>query len=178
MSIAQLIEREPTQDDLDYDEYEKSLRPGKSTVLVQIVQGGSHLFEKWDPVTRRRYHLDLEVYESSHEGGSAALEDHSGMLMDAVVPMAEDYWYPGWVVVEGFYGHYSKDYWGEVDCDFECDDVRPARWSDYEKLMGPRRPWWARRDRYIPQLFGHPGSFWEKIGLWFSTPCSRVGEFT
>ncbi len=168
---------EPTQKQLEYAEYEKSLRPGKSIVLAQIVDGGSHLFEKWNPTTRTREYLDLEFWEFTSEGGSAAIENEAGMLEDAIAPMVEDYWHVGWVCVEGFYGYYSKDYYGEVDCDYECDNVRPARWSDYTRLMGPK-PWWARADRYIPQLYGHPGTFWQKLCLWWDQPVSRVGEFT
>lgn len=176
MDLAQLIIRESTQEERDAEEHRDNLRPEKSLILAQIVVGGSHLFQKWDPNTKTWGYLDLEFYEFQYKGGSAAIEDDAGMLQDAVAPMMEDFWHPGWVIVEDFYGHYSKDYWGEVDCDYEFDNVRPARWSDYERMIG-RRPWWARSDRYIPRLFGHPGTIWEKIGIWLSTPVSRVGEY-
>lgn len=172
--LITILERTP--EEIEYEQYRDALRPGKSFILAQIVQGGSHYFERWNPVTRQREYLDLEFWEVQCEGGSAELEAEAGMLPDAFVDMIDDYWHPGWVAIDGFYGHYSKDYWGEVDCDYECDNVRPARWSDYEKMMG-RRPWWARRDAYIPQLFGHPGTFWEKLCLWWSMPVSRVGEY-
>lgn len=112
--------------------------PEKSFVLVQIVEGSSYLFESWEK------DFGLEFWEMWSEGGSAAIELEAGMLDDAIAPLLyPNFWRAGWFVVEGFYGHFTTDYWGDVDCDHECDRVRIARWSDL-KRMGVPRPWLIR----------------------------------
>lgn len=130
------------------EEYEPP-RPERSTVLVQLIEGDSYLFNRWDAVKRQHVNAGLEIYEIQYEGGSAEIEAEAGMLSDAVAPMLEDgFWREGWFVVEGFYGHYTKDYYGEVDCDFECLNVRDATWADMERFVIGRRPWWG----YLPWL--------------------------
>lgn len=155
MNLLTAIERE------DHVEEDYSPRPGRSTVLVQLIEGDSYLFNRYDHATRKHVNAGLEIYELQYEGGSAELEAEQGMLEDAVAPLLEDgFWREGWFVVEGFYGHYSKDYFGEVDCDFECLGVRPATWADMERFGISRRPWWGFLPglaKKVPARFMAPG---------------------
>jgi hypothetical protein len=100
-------------------------RPEKSTVLFELIEGDCYLFKN----------EGVEFGEIQYEGGSADIEAEAGMLEDAVAGLlAAEHQKVGWWVMEGFYGSFSKDYYGEVDCDFECDRVRPATDEDRRKF--------------------------------------------
>lgn len=146
--LAQITIKE--EESKEEDSYPK---PGKSTVLCEVIEGDNYMFRRWSGGLTKHVELELDFGELQHEGGSAAIEAEAGMLDYAVAPMLLDSFdelKPGWYVVEGFYGSYSTDYYGEVDCDFDCDLVRKARWSDIEHFGVARAPWWAR----LLRLFG------------------------
>lgn len=104
--------------------------PERSFILCEIVEGDSYLFEG----------KGLEFAEIQSEGGSAEIENESGMLEDAIASLLDpEFQRVGWFVIEGFYGNYTKDYYGEVDCDFECENVREATDADFERF-GMTRP--------------------------------------
>ena len=143
------------------EEYEYP-RPGKSFILAQIVDGGSYMFQRWNPETKKHEYLDLEFWEVHHEGGSAEIEAEAGMLQDTIANIIPpEFEKVGWFVMEDFYGVFSTDYWGETDCDHEFDNIRPARWSDL-KRFGLKVSWWGQiltmlgRDGNVPPRFGHP----------------------
>jgi hypothetical protein len=181
MTSAQIVAREPTEEELAY-EYPK---PERSLVLVQIIKGENSIFTRYNRETRRYESAGLEFHEIFSLGGSADIESENGMLGDAVAPMLEpEYWQPGWYVIEDFYGYYSRDYYGEVDVDYECGVVRLARWSDVALLMGENVvPVWARiamrfgRDFAVPALWMDPGPIWETLSIWWTIPVSRVGQY-
>jgi hypothetical protein len=164
-AIATLIEAVGEPDDYVFPR-------GPCKIVCQIVEGGSYLFERYDPATKTRHYLDLEFWETGATDGDAEIVSYEGMLTDAIAPMLdgpytlegktyEDFWRVGWFCIEGFTAHYSRDYWGDCDVDYECTDVRIARWSDYAETIA-RPPWWARIllivgiDLAIPARWGHP----------------------
>lgn len=120
-------------------------RPEKSTILFELIEEHTYLWTRWDTENARWDTVGLEIEEIQYEGGSAEIEAEQGMLPDAVYGLLDpDQHTAGWWVIEGFYGSFSKDYWGEVDCDFSCDVIRPARWSDIAYFGIQRPPLWVR----------------------------------
>jgi len=113
-------------------------RPGKSKIVFQIVEGGSHYFFEYGPGGQKQ--LDLEFYEIQSKGGSAAIEAEAGMLEDAIAGLLDpEHKKVGWWVMEGFYGHFTRgDGWEtDDDCDYECDLIRPATWRDMDEMGLP-----------------------------------------
>ncbi len=125
--------------------------PERSTILFQLLEGDSVLF---------REPAGVEFGEFHCEGKDAFWAREGCILEDAVAYLLwpDREYTPGWFVMEGFEVHYSKDYWGEVDVDYECAKVRPARWSDL-KHFGGLVPWWGRAllwlglDAEIPESY-------------------------
>jgi hypothetical protein len=98
---------------------------GPSTILVQLIEGSHYLF------TRDGVDAGIEIEECRYTNGDADIEADAGMLHDAIAPMLEDgFWRVGWFVIERFTCHYSRDYWGECDVDYECTNVREATDED------------------------------------------------
>lgn len=92
------------------------LRPADVTVV--LVEGDSQLFPG----------LEIESIDYPHEGpgedgrlNSAEAEAEAGMLVDALVGAGFAPTVPGTYVVRKFVACYSRDYWGEVDGDYECE---------------------------------------------------------
>jgi len=97
--------------------------PDDSTILFQLVEGDSYMFPLGAYV---------DFWEFQSEGKAAFWENEASMLQDAVAGMLNiDQCRPGWWVMEKFSSHYTKSYEGEVDCDYDHEAVRPARWSGY-----------------------------------------------
>ena len=108
--------------------------PDLSTILFQLVEGDTFLL----PGT------GVEFWEVQGEGKAVFWETEASMLHDAIAGMLEPaQCVVGWWVMENFTASYTKDYEGEVDCDYDHDEVRPAKWSDMLHF-GMRVPWWAR----------------------------------
>lgn len=118
--------------------------PGKSAILFEIIEGDSHLFQTYRDGAR--VNLGLEFGEIQYEGGSAEIEAIEGMLKYAIFELlGYDEYKPGWYIMTGFYGHFhTDDFTGDVDVDYECDDVEPARWSDLEYFGVTKMPWWRK----------------------------------
>jgi hypothetical protein len=114
--------RSPTDEEIaDYAASE----PDDSTILFQLIYSHTGSF----PAQK------LDIYEVQSEGKGAFWENESctlNMGIEACVEsdVIEGKVTEGWWVIEKFVPHYSKDYYGEVDCDYECDNIRRARWSD------------------------------------------------
>lgn len=126
-------------------------RPGKSTILFELIEGDTCQWTRWNAETKRHETIGLEIEELQYEGGSAEIEAEQGMLAEAVYSLLDDEEHasPGWWVVEGFYGSFWKDYYGEVDCDYSCDIIRRARWADIEHFGVARPPLWVRVVRLL-----------------------------
>ena len=159
--MVELMFIEKTPDEIEDEEYRNNMRPEPSTILFQIIDGDSYMFDKWNPETKKNDPLYLELGEYAYEGGSADLEAESGMLPDSFVSLLDDNEKKvGWFVMEGFYGTYRTDYYGEVDCDFECDNIRKAKFSDLDYFG--YAPWWAKLllkigiNLEINSRYGHP----------------------
>lgn len=119
--------------------------PEKSTILCQIIEGDSYLFQEWNSEKKCLENLGLDFHEFQYEGGSAEIENEAGVLQDTIAGLLDpEFHRVGWFVVEGFYGHYWKDYYGECDVEYECDDIRVARWSDIEAMGLMKAPWYIR----------------------------------
>lgn len=78
---------------------------------------------------------DWGIYECQYEGGAAAYENEFGVGVIEVVKdfvdvseVEEGEWY----VIEGFTSHFTRDYYGEVDCHHYFDKFRRA--SIYDRL--------------------------------------------
>ena len=137
----QLIATTKSDDDWDYP------KPGKSTILFELIDEPSYLWTRWDKALRRHVEVGLMIDEIQHEGGSAAIEAEQGMLDHAVYELLDHEEHgAGWWVIEGFYGHFTRgDGWTTDDnVDFSCDEIRPARWSDIIHFGVQRAPLWAR----------------------------------
>lgn len=122
-------------------------KPGKSTILFELIEEPTYCWTRWDPDQKKHVMVGLEIEEIQHEGGSAAIEAEQGMLDHAVYALLDHEEHTaGWWVIEGFYGRFIKgDGWTtDDDVDFECDEIRPARWSDMEKFGVMRAPWWMK----------------------------------
>lgn len=125
--------------------------PARSRILGQIVD-----------LDKGHYGWQIGWNEFQSEGRAAFWEGEGGTLTDAVesalngmdVELA-----PGWWVMDGFTAHYSVDYWGEHDADYEIEDVRPAVWADVLHFLPHDVPWWVRllrpvfRNRPVPSTF-------------------------
>lgn len=110
-------------------------KPGKSTILFELIEGETYLWTRRNE-ENRSVPVGLEIDEIQYEGGSAEIEADQGMLDVAIYDLLADneICNPGWWVIEGFYGHYTRgDGWEtDVHVDFECDVIRPALPSDLE----------------------------------------------
>lgn len=157
-NIADLLTVGPPKTEEEYD----YPRPERSFILVHLVEGSDYLLRRWNPETRVEDDLGLEFWGVYHEGGSAEIEAEAGMLKDVIAGMMDrEFEKVGWFVIDGFYGVFSTDYWGETDCDHEYEVMRPARWSDL-KRMEVQVSWWGQMlimlglDGDVPPRFGHP----------------------
>lgn len=144
------------------EEYEYPC-PGKSKIVFQLIEGETYKLQRWDNELKRSVSIGLDFYEVGYEGGSAEIEAYEGMLEDVIAEMLDpDELKIGWFVMDGFFGSFSRDYYGEVDCHHECDDIRPARWSDIEEMGFCKAPWWVSvarwfgRDPLVPDKLLYP----------------------
>ena len=137
----QLIAQTQTEDDSEYP------RPGKSTILFELIEDETWQWTAWATALNRHMPVGLMIEEIQYEGGSAAIEAEQGMLEDAVYSLLDpDLHSKGWWVMDGFYGTFIKgDGWTtDDDVHFECDEIRPARWSDMKRFGVKRPPMWVR----------------------------------
>jgi hypothetical protein len=94
-----------------------------STILYRVMLDPEPR-SKWD-----KYIVDIYAYE----GGGAEYEQEFGGFLDyTVVDMLDLDTQEGFYVMEGFCSYYSKDYWGEVDCDHEFTCIRKATDKDWK----------------------------------------------
>lgn len=141
MSVQLIALSERPEDDYEYP------KPGKSTILFELLEEPSYQFTRWDEAQKKHVEVGLMIDEIQHEGGSAAIEAEQGMLEDAVYDLLDPADVgPGWWVIDGFYGTFCKgDGWMTDDeVDFECNEIRPARWSDMKHFGVQHPPIWAR----------------------------------
>ncbi len=106
-------------------EPEFEYRPSK--ILVCLVWGGDE--------------FGWSVEETYHDGGFADIEQAGGFLdyrvLDLIDEKAE-----GWWLLEGFTISWSRDYWGEVDAEYDITGQRRATWADVREIAGGA-PWWS-----------------------------------
>ncbi|WP_342234596.1 hypothetical protein [Inquilinus sp. OTU3971] len=157
--MGQITVAEPTELDLEIEATEHPL-PGKSDILFQIVEGDSHLFESWDNASQRFVRHGLDFGEMQWEGGSAEIDGTEGMLEYCIAQMLdEEFWRPGWFVMEGYIGYYYRDaFTNEISLSHEYEVARPARWSDIERFGTQKAPLHIR----IARLFGLDPIFRER----------------
>jgi hypothetical protein len=130
-------------DDREWD-YPK---PGKSKIVFELIDEDTYEWTVWDAGQKRHREVGLMIDEIQFEGGSAEIEAEQGMLNHAVYDLLDPFQHgAGWWVIEGFYGIFRRgDGWTtDDDVDFECDGIRPARWSDLNDMGIMRPPMWAR----------------------------------
>lgn len=147
----------------DDDQYR--MRPGKSTILMQFVEDDSHLWP------------GLSVEEMQYEGGSAEIENEGSFLEEAIESALEEDTkptHPGWWVMEGFYGTYTRgDGWTtDDDAEFECDVWRPARWSDIEHFGIMAEPLWVS----VARLFGFDPEVNTRWACWFGRHAYKIRD--
>lgn len=123
--------------------------PDRSRILGQIVD-----FE------HTKYGVSVGWGEFQSEGKAAFWESEGSTLSEALESCPSDVTLkPGWWLFDGFNAHYSVDYWGEHDADYDVDDIRPAVWADILHFMPESVPWWVRilfpivRSRPVPATF-------------------------
>lgn len=102
-------------------------QPSKSNILIVLIEGDSL---EWP---------GLEVEELLFNGESAECEQAAGMLLSAIedlfTPPA-----PGTYFLFGFQASYSKDYFGEMDVDYELEGWRIATGADQEQFYEQASP--------------------------------------
>jgi len=96
-------------------------QPSQSNILLTLVDGDSVLWPS------------LEVDELLFNGESAEYEQMAGMLEDAIASVFSTRT-PGTYFLYGFRAFYSKDYYGEVDVDYELDGWRVATADDAKEF--------------------------------------------
>lgn len=96
-------------------------QPTPSDILITLTEGDSRLFP------------GLEVESIQWTGESAEFEQEAGMLENAIAPMFKPS-KPGSYFLYGFKAHYNKDYYGEVDADYELEGWREATIDDENKF--------------------------------------------
>jgi hypothetical protein len=77
----------------------------------------------------------FEVMEIQYEGGAAEYEVEHGVGITYPIgemidcsSLKKNVWY----IMKGFESHFSKDYYGEVDCDHYFDEFREATKEEVE----------------------------------------------
>ncbi len=97
-------------------------QPSSSNILITLVEGDSRLWP------------GFEIKEILHNGESTEYENDAGMLEEAI---AEGFkpTVPGTYYIYGFRAIYSKDYFGEVDVDYELEGWRKAEESDTKQFF-------------------------------------------
>jgi hypothetical protein len=88
-----------------------------SNILIELTEGDSR---EWP---------GLEVDELLHNGQSAEIEHDAGMLQDALSNLFKPPG-PGTYFLFGFVAFYSRDYYGEVDVDYDLEGWRVATDED------------------------------------------------
>jgi hypothetical protein len=132
MTLLQAIQAEEME---DYEEPS----PGKSLVLFEVVDDPQGHAEAG------RTYLSLGIEEVQGEGGSYDIENDHGFLEYTIAGLVPDWVdHAGWYVIEGFYGDFTRDYYGEVDCKFSYDVFRRATHYDLAYFGIAKMPWWAR----------------------------------
>lgn len=96
-------------------------QPGPSNILVTLITGDSRLWP------------NMEMHELQYTGDSAEYEQEAGMLEDAIAPMFQPK-EPGTYLLYGFTAHYHKDYYGEVDVDYELEGWRKVEAADHDQF--------------------------------------------
>ncbi len=104
--------------------------PGR--ILFQVVYGGSN-HSDWK---------EHDIEEITGEGGAFNYEHEYGELEYTLKASIEEKEIGlGWWIVENFRVHFTQDYYGEVDCDYDFAGPKRATWTDMEHF-GMGKPSW------------------------------------
>lgn len=106
-------------------EYECPNPSEPSTILFEV-----------ETVSRTEMSVWLTLGEVDGRGGAFEYEQEFGPGIEYVIEqfpeVTDEVVEGGWYIIEGFTCHFTKDYWGEVDCDHEFTHFRIATDEDKE----------------------------------------------
>lgn len=151
MPIIHILDHPPEEDWRSQQKAAADAEPARSRILGQIVD-----------CDKGQYGWSIGWNEFLSEGKAAFWEGEGGTLGDSVesaINGSDTELSPGWWLIDGFTAHYSRDYWGEYDADYEIEDMRPAVWADVLHFMPGSAPWWVRLfrplfwNRRVPPTF-------------------------
>lgn len=111
LDLITVIDNDDAEEDFSYNPGEKS---NVYFELILIDPEATRDWQKWS----------IENYNG--EGGGYDYEHENGFMDYTIMDLLPDDIEEGRYTMEGFYMTFHTDYWGEVDCDFYCDTIRPA----------------------------------------------------